>query len=102
MRRREFISALVGASVLPLAARAEQPKKVPRIGFLATGSLESSEARPTLNAFYQGLREYGYIDGENAIVEVRAADSKIERFPALASGWAPSCRRTAYRRPGRR
>jgi ABC-type uncharacterized transport system substrate-binding protein len=85
MRRREFISALVGASVLPLAARAEQPKKVPRIGFLATGSLESSEARPTLNAFYQGLREYGYIDGENVIVEVRAADSKIERFPALAS-----------------
>jgi ABC-type uncharacterized transport system substrate-binding protein len=85
MRRREFISALVGASVRPLAARAEQPKKVPRIGFLATGSLESSEARATLNAFYQGLREHGYIDGENVIVEVRAADSKIERFPALAS-----------------
>ena len=85
MRRREFISALVGASVLPLAARAEQPKKVPRIGFLATGSLESSTARATLNAFYQGLREHGYIDGENVIVEVRAADSKIERFPALAS-----------------
>jgi putative ABC transport system substrate-binding protein len=85
MRRREFISALVGASVRPLAARAEQPKKVPRIGFLATGSLESSEARATLNAFYQGLREHGYIVGENVIVEVRAADSKIERFPALAS-----------------
>jgi putative ABC transport system substrate-binding protein len=85
MRRREFISALVGASVRPLAARAEQPKKVPRIGFLVTGSLESSEARATLNAFYQGLREHGYIDGENVIVEVRAADSKIERFPALAS-----------------
>jgi putative ABC transport system substrate-binding protein len=85
MRRREFISALVGASVRPLAARAEQPKKVPRIGFLATGSLESSEARAILNAFYQGLREHGYIDGENVIVEVRAADSKIERFLALAS-----------------
>jgi ABC-type uncharacterized transport system substrate-binding protein len=85
MRRREFILALVGASVRPLAARAEQPKKVPRIGFLATGSLESSEARAILNAFYQGLREHGYIDGANVIVEVRAADSKIERFPALAS-----------------
>ena len=84
MRRREFISALVGASVRPLAARAEQPKKVPRIGFLATGSLESSEGRAPLNAFYQGLREHGYIDGDNVIVEVRAADSKIERFPALA------------------
>jgi ABC-type uncharacterized transport system substrate-binding protein len=85
MRRREFISALVGASVRPLAARAEQPKKVPRIGFLATGSLESAEARAILNAFYQGLREHGYIDGANVIVEVRAADLKIERFPALAS-----------------
>jgi putative ABC transport system substrate-binding protein len=85
MRRREFISALVAASVRPLAARAEQLKKVPRIGFLATGSLESPEARAILDAFYQGLREHGYIDGENVIVEVRAADSKIERFPALAS-----------------
>ena len=85
MRRREFIAALVCASVYPLAARAEQPKKVPRIGFLATGPLKSSEARQLLNAFFQGLREHGYIDGENVIVEVRAADSKIERFPALAS-----------------
>ena len=74
MRRREFISALVGATVRPLAARAEQPKKVPRIGFLATGSLEFSEGRAPLNAFYQGLREHGYIDGDNVIVEVRPAD----------------------------
>jgi putative ABC transport system substrate-binding protein len=83
MRRREFLSALAGASLGPLTARAEQPKKAPRIGFLATGSLESSEA--ILNAFYEGLREHGYIDGESVIVRVRAADSKIERFPALAS-----------------
>jgi putative ABC transport system substrate-binding protein len=41
--------------------------------------------RTSLNAFYQGLREHGYTEGENVIVEVRAADSKIERFPALAS-----------------
>ena len=47
--------------------------------------LNSSEARVTLNAFYQGLREHGYIDAENVIVEVRAADSQIERFPALAN-----------------
>jgi putative ABC transport system substrate-binding protein len=83
MRRREFIWTLLGASIRPLAARAEQ-KQVPRIGFLAT-SLESPEARATLNAFYQGLREHGYIDGQNVLVEVRAADSKIERFPPLAS-----------------
>jgi putative ABC transport system substrate-binding protein len=83
MRRREFISALLGASVRPHAARAEQ-KRVPRIGFLAT-SLESPQARATLSAFYQGLREHDYIDGQNVLIEVRGADSKIERFRALAS-----------------
>src|ERR1700751_1659716 len=83
MRRRELIWALLGTSVRPLSARAEQ-KQIPRIGFLAT-SLESPEARATLNAFYQGLREHGYIDGQSVLVEVRAADSKIERFPALAN-----------------
>ena len=85
MRRRDFITAFVGAAVCSIEARAQQPKKVARIGFLNTGSLESPEGRASLNAFYQGLREHGYIDGQNVIVEVRAADSKIERFPALAS-----------------
>ena len=85
MRRRNFIMALLGAALWPIAARAQQSKKVARIGFLATGSLESPEQRLILSAFYQGLREHGYIDGQNVLVEVRAADSKIERFPALAS-----------------
>jgi putative ABC transport system substrate-binding protein len=85
MRRREFIAALGGAAAWPLAAHAQQPRTVPRIGFLVTGSIETPEARASLKAFYQGLREYGYIDGQNILVEVRAADSKVERFPALAS-----------------
>src|SRR3984893_7824506 len=85
MRRRDFIAAFAGAAVCPIGARAQQPKTVARIGFLATGSLEAPETRTILNAFYQGLREHGYIDGQNVIVEVRAADSKIERFPAFAS-----------------
>ncbi len=85
MRRRDFITALAGAALCPIAARAQQPKKIARIGFLATGSLESPEQRKILNAFYQGLREHGYIDGQNVLVEVRVAESKIERFPALAS-----------------
>jgi putative tryptophan/tyrosine transport system substrate-binding protein len=50
-----------------------------------TGSIDSSEARAALKAFDQGLREYGYIDGQNVRVEVRAADLKVERFPALAN-----------------
>jgi putative ABC transport system substrate-binding protein len=85
MRRRDFIAGFAAAAVCPIEARAQQPKKVVRIGFLVTPSLESPEERTILNAFYQGLREHGYIDGQNVIVEVRGANSKIERFPALAS-----------------
>ncbi len=85
MQRRDFIMALGLAAVWPLAVQAQQPKKVPRIGFLTTGSLELPETRTTLNAFRQGLRELGYFDGQNIVIEVRAADSKIERFPVLAS-----------------
>src|SRR6266571_8792077 len=85
MQRRDFIMALGLAAVWPLAVQAQQPKKVPRIGFLPTGSLELPETRTTLNAFRQGLRELGYFDGQNIVIEVRAADSKIERFPVLAS-----------------
>ncbi len=85
MQRRDFIMALGLAAVWPLAVQAQQPKKVPRIGYMTTGSLELPETRVALNAFRQGLRELGYFDGQNIVIEVRAADSKIERFPALAS-----------------
>jgi putative ABC transport system substrate-binding protein len=63
----------------------EQPKKVPRIGVIVTGSLELPETRASLDAFLQELRELGYVDGQNIAIEVRAVDSRIERFPALAS-----------------
>jgi len=85
MKRREFLTAIGGAAMSPLPVWAQEPKIVPRIGFLATGSVELPETRAILNAFYQGLREHGYIDGQNVLVEVRAADLKVERFPALAS-----------------
>ena len=85
MQRRDFIMTLGLIPVWPLAVRAQQSKNIPRIGFLTTGSIELPETRASLKAFYQGLREHGYIDGQNILVEVRAADSKVERFPALAS-----------------
>src|ERR1035437_2007973 len=85
MKRREVLGVIGGAAAWPLAVWAQQPKNVPRIGFLVTGSIEPPEARASLKAFDQGLREYGYIDGQNVLVEVRAADLKVERFPALAS-----------------
>jgi putative ABC transport system substrate-binding protein len=86
VNRRTFIAALGGAAAWPVVARGQQqPKKVPRIGFLVTPSLESTETRTILSAFYQGLREHGYTEGQNVIVEVRAANSKVDRFPALAT-----------------
>ncbi len=83
MQRRGFIAVVGGAAVWPLAAWAQQLKNVPRIGFLTTGSVE--QTRASLKASHQGLREYGYTDGQNILVEFRAADSKVERLSALAS-----------------
>jgi putative ABC transport system substrate-binding protein len=85
MKRRDFIAALGGAAAWPVVAGAQQPKKVPRIGFLATGSLELPEGTANINAFRQGLHELGYVEGENILVEYRIADSKIERFVDQAS-----------------
>jgi putative ABC transport system substrate-binding protein len=73
MRRRDFITALASIAVCPTTARAQQPKKIARIGFLATGPIEGT----TRNAFFQGLREHGYIDGQNVLVEYRATASEL-------------------------
>src|SRR5262249_57405069 len=84
MNRRALISLIGGAAAWPLAARAQQGAKVPRIGYLLTGPLESPEARAMLDAFRQGLHERGYVEGQTIVIEYRSADGKIERFPSLA------------------
>jgi putative ABC transport system substrate-binding protein len=85
LKRREFISLLGAAAAWPLAARAQQAAKVARIGFMVTGSLASPEQRATTDSFVQGLRERGYVEGENIVIEYRYADGKIERFAELAN-----------------
>ncbi len=75
----------VGILITPIVAEAQPAAKVPRIGYLVTGSLESPETRVALDAFRQGLRERGYVEGQNILIEYRAADGKIERFPGLAT-----------------
>jgi putative ABC transport system substrate-binding protein len=82
MKRREFITFLGGAAVAwPFVARA-QPK-IPRVGFMgnSTVALEAN----LVGAFRDGLRELGYEEGRNIIIEYRWADGKYERFPALVA-----------------
>jgi len=82
MDRRAF---LVGAAALlaaPLAAEAQPAGKVPRIGYL---SLNLATSPHLHEAFRQGLRDLGYVEGRNVVIEYRDAEGKLERFPALAA-----------------
>jgi len=67
----------------PLAAEAQQAGRVPRIGFLATGS--HSDMSPRLDAFRQGLRELGWVEGQNIVIDYRSAEGKLDRLPDLAA-----------------
>jgi putative tryptophan/tyrosine transport system substrate-binding protein len=82
--RREFISLLVGgAAAWPLAARAQQQSAVPVIGWLGTESREGEDYRVV--PFRQGLKEAGYIEGQNLAIEYRFAERRYDRLPALAA-----------------
>jgi putative ABC transport system substrate-binding protein len=81
MKRREFITLLGGAAVWPLAARAQQPK-VARIGFLGLVSPTSHASR--LAALRAGLRDLGWVEGRNMLIEFRWAEGNYDRLPALA------------------
>jgi putative tryptophan/tyrosine transport system substrate-binding protein len=84
MRRREFILGLAGtASLQSLAAEAQHATKPARIGYMALGLAAGDPQNP--EAFLQGLRDLGYIEGRNLVMEFRDAQGKPERFPALAA-----------------
>jgi putative ABC transport system substrate-binding protein len=79
--RREFLIAIGALLAAPLTIEAQQAGKVPRIGYLAQNSAELGQR--TLAAFRQGLDERGWVEGRSVIVEIRFADGRVDRFPAL-------------------
>ena len=83
MRRREFITLLGGAAAWPLVARAQQPGKLPTIGFLGTGT--PSSHGQWFAALVQRLHELGWIEGRTVAIEYRWAEGRTERFDEIAA-----------------
>ena len=81
MKRRAFISLLGGAAAWPLAARAQQPRGMRHIGVLLFGTPDTD---PNLGAFLRGLRDLGYIESQNIVIEYRYAEGKPDRLRSLA------------------
>ena len=82
--RRSFVGGVASALLIaPLAARAQQAAKVYRIGILE--AIPAAQNTANLAALRKGLRELGYVEGRNLIIEYRSADGRAEQFPELAS-----------------
>ena len=111
MDRRRFLLTSLAGVLAPLAVEAQQAGKVWRIGFLYFGSRQSSLDTGRYDSFLQGMRELGYIEGRNFIIEARFADGKAEALPGLAAelvggqvdvivATGPLLRTRCRRRPG--
>jgi ABC-type uncharacterized transport system substrate-binding protein len=84
MTRREFVALLGGAPAWPLVARAQQPDRVAKVGFLGASWASPSDEGQRLAAFVQRLRELGWIEGRTVAFEYRWAEGRAERFAEIA------------------
>jgi putative ABC transport system substrate-binding protein len=87
LRLAFIISLLFGGLFSPSAAEAQQAAKVARIGIL---TINLAAAPHLTEAFLQGLRDLGYVEGRNVAIEYRDAGGKVDRLPALAADWSRS------------
>ena len=83
--RRKLVIALSSGALAPLAAIAQAPEKVWRVGFLLQSHLDFVDSHLAYGPFRQGMRELGYVDGKNLMIEWRSAEGNIERLPELAT-----------------
>ena len=83
IKRREFIAGLGSAAAWPVVAQAQQPA-VPVVGFLSVVTAEDEYKSITV-PFLQGLKETGYVEGQNVAVEYRWAENQFDRLPGLAA-----------------
>src|SRR5438477_7973995 len=86
MKRREFIAALGGAAALPLTARAQQPGKLPIVGFIVPGTVESHGK--WVAAFTTRIGDLGWIDGRTVVLAYRWAEGHPERYSEIAAEFA--------------
>jgi ABC-type uncharacterized transport system substrate-binding protein len=75
----------LGLTLATIALEAQQAANLPRIGWLATASLSDPRIPPVIQAFRQGLRELGYVEGQNIVIEFRSAEGQYDRLPGLAA-----------------
>jgi putative tryptophan/tyrosine transport system substrate-binding protein len=84
IKRREFIAGLGGAAAWPLAARAQQPDRMRRIGVLTALDENDPDGKARLSRFTQGLAELGWIDGRNIRMDIRWATGNVDRMRMFA------------------